>query len=809
MRFRELQKITSEYYPAISMDNLFPLFSRNKIKTISVLLTILLFLIIVISNIIQIQYIKYIEFGFFILLSISLKLISIDAYFYSFYLKDLEPILKENYNPSKRGSFLLSKTLINTNKGDLIKSFLLSKTGKEISLRLGISKDDISNFIKNRMAVLDENQINIDDNTENIFLSYIEELYDKNKDFSDFLFKFSIIKEDLLSTAKWISDREDLIKRNKRWWSKDTLSKNRPIGSDWSYGKIYKLEKYGNRIEEIYDITQSQIPKSYEKQLDELESSLEKNEEANIIIVNDDSILKMDLVIALQKKIFAGNVLTRLKNKVMIVLDINALIGSSVNKVNFENELISILNEAVKAGDVILVIPDMPSFILSSRSIGSDVISIIDPYLSNTSIQIIAMSDNVNFHQIMENNISMMERFEILKIEDERDDSITDLLLGRANLLEGNYGVFFTYKSIKSIKDASFRFFIGQIQSDKAIDLLEELPSYVIKKGRRVITQKDAEDLVSIKTGIPTGEVKEEEREKILNIENLLGQRIIGQDEAIFAISDAIKRSRSGVESNQKPIGSFLFLGPTGVGKTETTKALAEIFFGNKDDIVRLDMSEFSGADSIERLIGSFEINKIGVLTSKLKENPYSVLLLDEFEKSSKDVHDLFLQILDEGVFSDMLGKKVNVRNMIIIATSNAGSEDIWNIVKENKNLKDYKNQIIERIINNGIFRPELLNRFDDIILFNPLSRDILKKIVILMLQKLSERLLAKSLKLEINDDIVEFLVEKGTDPKFGARVINRAIQDNIEKIIADKIIKGEIRKGETIRITREELNQN
>jgi len=277
-------------------------------------------------------------------------------------------------------------------------------------------------------------------------------------------------------------------------------------------------------------------------------------------------------------------------------------------------------------------------------------------------------------------------------------------------------------------------------------------------------------------------------------------------NEAILAIGSSLRRARSGIESANKPLGSFLFLGPTGVGKTETAKALSEVFFDSDKKIIRLDMSEYSGGDSLSRLLGSFETGKQGVLTSLLRENQYGVLLLDEFEKANGEVHNLFLQILDEGVFSDMVGKKVNARNLIIIATSNAGSSTIWDYVKESKSLAENKQKIIDEIIHDGLFKPELINRFDGVILFHPLSESDLKQVATIMLKKLAKRLEEKSLELVITDELVDYLVQKGSDPTFGARPINRAIQDNVEEIVARKLISGEAQPGSKIIIIREEL---
>ncbi|HVS79465.1 MAG TPA: AAA family ATPase, partial [Candidatus Paceibacterota bacterium] len=291
--------------------------------------------------------------------------------------------------------------------------------------------------------------------------------------------------------------------------------------------------------------------------------------------------------------------------------------------------------------------------------------------------------------------------------------------------------------------------------------------------------------------------------------EEILRQRIVGQELAITAISDAMRRARAGVSNPNRPMGSFLFIGPTGVGKTETTKALAEVFFGDENKITRFDMSEYSADDALTRLIGSFDTGKPGTFTTALRENPYGVLLLDEFEKANKEVHNLFLQVLDEGVFSDMTGKKVNARNLIIIATSNAGSDLIWTLSQNGKDLAQAKGEVIDDIITKGIFKPELMNRFDGVILFHALGNDDLRSVARIQLERLKKRLEERKLDLEINDALVEFLVKQGSDPKFGARPLNRAIQETVEAIIAKKLIDGSAKPGAKISLTEADLAGN
>ncbi len=333
------------------------------------------------------------------------------------------------------------------------------------------------------------------------------------------------------------------------------------------------------------------------------------------------------------------------------------------------------------------------------------------------------------------------------------------------------------------------------------------MSAQVSGQGRAIITPDDISALVSLKTKMPLGALLPEEKEKLLHLEEILHQRVVDQEEAISAISAAVRRVRTGLQETKKPLGSFLFLGPTGVGKTETAKALAEIYFGNEEAMLRFDMSEYQNENGLERLIGSFEKNEPGLLASKLRERPYGLLLLDEFEKCHPKVMDLFLQILDEGFFTDAFGKKVFTRNNIIIATSNAASQLIWEMGKKGVDPSALKEAVIDSIQKAGTFKAELLNRFDAIIIFRHLSRENLKTIAKLMLEKLRKRLLAqKEIDLVINDVLLDKVAEIGYDPVFGARPMQRAITDRVEKKIAEWIIAGKVDRGSKIEFTSQDL---
>ena len=618
-------------------------------------------------------------------------------------------------------------------------------------------------------------------------------IYDSDEEFRDFLFKNGLGLKEFVGAFEWVIEQERNLIEEERWWSPDRLLRIPGIGKNWAYGETFILDKFGN---DITDIGSSFLP-SYETlhntNVIRLESILCKAMGANCIITSDDEASRMDIVTMLARKIRESKALSPLIHKRVYILDSNLIIENSKDKITFEREFMSTLFQAMGAQNVILVIPYLSSFIKSAEAIGSDVVALISPYLSSPLLHIIGLDSKSDFHSFLEKRDILMEHFQLLKIEVKSGEGILSMLKIEAREIEKNSHLLITYPALLAIGESSKRYFDTFAYADKAKDLLLEAVPYCHSKGINILRPEQIMELVSSRTGVPVGVPVGEEKDMLLNLEEILHKKIIGQEEAVKVISQALRRSRAGVRNPERPIGSFLFLGPTGVGKTETTKALAEIFFKSADSMSRLDMSEYKNADALSRLIGAFEAGKAGILANIIREKPYGVLLLDEFEKTNPDVLNLFLQILDEGVFSDASGKKVNVRNNIIIATSNAGSSHIWEAIKKGEDISKKKDEIIEALVNEGVFKPELLNRFDGVILFHPLQSEDLRKIATIMLGKFSKRMLDKGISIKINDEI------KGTDPKFGARPMNRAIQEEIEEVVAEAIISGDIREGSSI----------
>jgi len=462
------------------------------------------------------------------------------------------------------------------------------------------------------------------------------------------------------------------------------------------------------------------------------------------------------------------------------------------------------LNQAEKAGNVILVIENIAGFIRAGESIAVDMVALIEPYLGSLNLNIVFTEIPNNYHHEIE-TLGVMQKIETVYIEPPS-------LLGTERLLEDivrnyeiRYKTVLTYPGLQAITIDADRYIPTGVMPDKAIDLLVEIMGAAHQAGATHVTEDFVQSYVRQKTGIPVGPIEDTEREMLLGLEDKLHERVVGQEAAIVAISSALRRARAGIQDTDRPMGTFLFLGPTGVGKTETAKALANVFFGSESAMLRIDMSEFSGNDAMERLLG--EQDSSGLISDMMQEHPYAVLLLDEFEKAAQSVHDLFLQILDEGRFTDARGNQVNMRNTIIIATSNAGSQFIIQAVQANKNLTDIKEEIISEIINEGIYRPELINRFDGVILFEPLGHEEQKTVAGYLMKELQERMGQKGYKLVFDDDLTRLVAEVGYNPEFGARPMRRVIQDQIEEAVARKIITGSLKKGGTINLSAADIS--
>lgn len=757
---------------------------------------------------------------FFIFISAELLIQAFTAFYRSYAFRDLDS--EKEKEDGLMITFEAAHFVLSSPQMDPVLALGESVAGLTGFYRLGLSKKELLDFIKNRLKPIQVADLSIADlpapstswqaggDAKSVLSleKIASALVAFDRDFSIFLASRRIAPEDFVGAISWGEHISNLIRRESRWFSRDNLGRLPGIGKDWAYGETPTLWKFASPISNTSTYADApNILAVRRKEVEELEKILVRVRGANALMVADTDEEAMSIISALGLMIADGSSMQELQHKQIYVLDYVTLISATKEKSLFEAKLSSALSESVRAGNIILAVKDFPDLLAAAKELGSDVFGIFEYYFGSSEIHIVATANVSSFHATIENNNALMRHFEKVLIKGTGGDSVLNYLKDEALRIESETKVWFLYQALREAAESAERFFFGSDLEDKAADLLLEAAGEAKTGGTKIIGREDIMRTVEAKTGIPRETAgKGNDNSVLLNLEKILSARLVGQEEGVKAVGSAMRRARAGISNPNRPMGSFLFLGPTGVGKTEMTKALADAFFGGESSILRLDMSEYRTGDALERLIGNFAIGKPGVLSSMLRDKPYGVLLLDEFEKTSKEVLDLFLQILDEGVFSDMSGKKVNARNLIIIATSNAGSNMIWDLVKQGGETALDKDKIITAIIDQGIFKPELINRFDGVVVFHPLNRTHLTKIADLMLKKLNKRLSDKGLELGVTPELINALVEKGTDPTFGARPMNRAIQDKVETFVANKMLEGTASPGTKIVFSPEEI---
>lgn len=733
----------------------------------------------------------------------------LDGYFRSYYFGS---IITNEYRRDDLFTFTVGRIVYLAKDGDWLAAFGRSAVGQRVMLRLGVTPTEWKEFLRRRPPPpLTFLPLEAPEAGEVLKLRrFAGWLFVREKPFTDFLFQRGVKEGEFLATVDWVVREIESDARRERWWSRDNLQRISPLASDWAYGGTYVLDKYGRDFLSAGEAASDRFDPSFRAaEVGKLESVLSRSREANALLLGPAGEGKMEVLWQLARAMAADRLAPVFDDKRLVLLQSSLVLADCQTAADFERLVIKIFNEAVRAGNIILVIDDLPSFLLGAERLGANLSALLDPYLASAVLPVIALADSDRFHRYLGPRQQLARRFELVQVGDPDSFRAAGLLEETAERLERRHGVFFTYPALLEILKSAERYFHGESVVDKAMDILVEIAPWQVSSVRggiggraeRVINREAVWEFVKMKTNIPLGEVTGEEKEKLLGLEEILARRIIGQRSAINALANAIRRARTGLRSEKRPIGAFLFLGPTGVGKTETSKALAETFFGREELLLRLDMSEYQAADSLERLLGSFAADKPGVLTGLIRENPYGVLLLDEFEKTNKDVLNLFLQIFDEGFFSDMAGRRVNARNLMFIATSNAGADFIWQLVGEGKDLSLYRDQLIDLLVKRDIFRPELLNRFDEVIIFHPLDAEELRLVAALLCRRLADRLERQGLTLEVDERLASEVARRGADRLFGARPMNRFIQDQIEELIAKKLISGDLRSGDRFRV--------
>ena len=601
----------------------------------------------------------------------------------------------------------------------------------------------------------------------------------------------------------------------------------------------------------------------------------------NPCLIGEPGVGKTAVVEGLAEKIISDDVPKQLKGKRVVTLDISSMVAGAKYRGDFEDRIKKCLNEVKKAGDVILFIDEIHTIVGAGSAEGAvDAANILKPSLARGEIQLIGATTLNEYRKYIEKDSALERRFSPVTVSEPSNEDTIKILEGIRDKYESHHNVKITEEAIKAAVDLSARYINDRFMPDKAIDLIDEAASKVRmkaysepdnlkkleeelssiekekedaihaqdfekaatlrdkqhekqekldkekqkwenKNSKEVLnlTEEDIAEVISSWTKIPVKKLTQDENEKLKNLEKSLHERVIGQNEAVEAVAKAIRRGRVGLKDPNRPIGSFLFLGPTGVGKTELSKALAESLFGNEDSMIRIDMSEYMEGHSVSKLIGSppgyVGYDEGGQLTEKIRRNPYSVILFDEIEKAHPDVMNMLLQILDDGRLTDSNGRTVDFKNTVVIMTSNVGARLITDKktlgftskTEENKeDIKEYeetKKDVMQELKRQ--FRPEFINRIDEIIVFHKLSKDEMKQIVDIMLKQVTKRMELQNIKLEIEDSVKDKIIEKGIDINYGARPLKRTIQNMIEDKIAEAILDGKVKPNKKAKIVVDE----
>lgn len=634
-----------------------------------------------------------------------------------------------------------------------------------------------------------------------LFVSYIILTEDKSK----LLEKNDLKVEDAINLLYWARNKFGIEKQ------KSNMVYDGPGVFDFFvFGWNIETKKY------TLDLSMSVLSNKFvpsvvgrSREYEQLLSALSKDVGNSVILIGEAGTGKTSLVEYFTYQSYIGNVPGNLAYMRVSELFVDRLLSGVGTQGELEERLVSFFQDVYYSGNTIIFIQNIEN-IFGQGGFGFDVSGAIFEHLKSGRLRIIGTSASSSYKTYLENRSDVSELFEIVKLDEPNEKDALAMLFEKVWEKEATHGVDFTYGAIKTAVSLSSSYLIGRFLPGKAVDLLEEVASDARRLNKGVVDRDDVVKKIEEKTQIVLSTPTEKEKTILLNLEEEIHKRIIDQQQAVDAVSNSIRRLRSGFSNKKRPISVFLFLGPTGVGKTETAKALAQVYFGDENRMIRLDMSEYQTQESIKRLLGSLpgETYTPSEFMEKVRERPFSLILLDEFEKANSQILNIFLQVFDDGRLTDNLGRTIPFTNTIIIATSNAGTEQIREMLQQGKDIPSTKKILLDYLQKNGLFKPELLNRFDDIIIFKPLGEAEIKSISKLELDKVLKQTEEKNIYINYDEKIIDKISKEAFDPEFGGRNVRRFIESNIENYISRMILQNQIKKGDKKSLTVDEKGQ-
>lgn len=643
-------------------------------------------------------------------------------------------------------------------------------------------------------------------------------------------------------------------------------------------GSTPTLDSYSRDLTELARAGKLDPVIGRETEIKRLIQILSRRTKNNPCLIGEPGVGKTAVVEGLAQMIIEGNVPETIAEKRVLTLDLSGMVAGSKYRGEFEERIKKVIAEVMEDGEVLLFIDEIHTIIGAGGAEGAiDASNILKPSLARGELQLIGATTIEEYRKYIEKDSALERRFQPVTVEEPSEEEAIAILKGLRGRYEAHHHVTITDAALTAAVKLSARYINDRFMPDKAIDVIDEAASKVrltafveppeikelekeiekledqkeaairdeayekagtIKKKqekkkekidkirekwqkdkdtkKQVVDEEEIADVVSSWTKIPVRKLEEGESQRLKNLESILHERVIGQEEAVTAVAKAIRRGRVGLKDPKRPIGSFLFLGPTGVGKTELSKALAEAMFGTENALIRVDMSEYMEKHSVSKMIGSppgyVGYDEGGQLSEKVRRNPYSVILFDEIEKAHPDVFNILLQVLDDGHITDAQGRKIDFKNTVIIMTSNAGAESIISpkrlgfgaVADEKADYKVMKDRVMEEV--KHLFKPEFINRIDEIIVFHPLNKGHMKDIVTIMLKEIMKRTKEQmNITLSVDEAAKEFLINKGYDEKYGARPLRRTIQSSLEDRLAEEILDGAVKEGDEVLVSQGE----
>jgi ATP-dependent Clp protease ATP-binding subunit ClpC len=627
--------------------------------------------------------------------------------------------------------------------------------------------------------------------------------YKKNQVLAEILYDIEIDEDKIVNVCEWMHINRWLVNRYRSY--RHSAAFKPGGGMDRAYTAIATptLDHFSHDVTLAAKYGQLELCVGRQAEIDSIFENMESGHNG-ILLVGSSGVGKSAVINGLAQLMVEERVPSFLQDKRLVEIDVSRLV-SGAQAAEAKARLLACISEANRAGNIILYISNIENLVASAMAGGDslDLSEVLAESLTRGRIFCLATISSQNYASFLERS-ALGEAMTTVGIQEPSTNQAILMLESKVAWLESKYKVFINYNAIEEAVVMSSRYIHDKFLPEKAVNLLQNAVILARKHNRKAgfCTKEHIAEAISELTGVPTQQLTADESQKLLSLEDNIHKRMIGQEEAVTAVSSSLRRARAAMKDSKRPIASFLFLGPTGVGKTELAKTVSEVYFGDEDYMIRLDMSEYQQADSVRKMIGDVDGTR-GYLTEAVRKKPFALILLDEIEKAHPDILNLFLQLLDDGRLTDGQGRTISFSESIIIATSNIGAIYIQEEIKAGTDIAVIKQELIDNKINK-FMRPELVNRFDGIIVFKPLTEDNIFHIAAIMLKGIKQKLLDKGINLQADKNGVLKLAQAGYDPKFGARPLRRLLQERVEDTVANMILGGELKRRDTIVIDSE-----